>query len=366
MKQNISWERVLACVYKEVKHIQRDWSIVLVALVLPTLLMILFGQALNLDPGHMKMLIVYPDNASPVQSQLNPYEFSSSFANIDVESLDHSINSLKSGHSRSFVLLQDNKQINVICDGSDPNTANMLSNTILGVYRNDLSQRRLESGQPMIKNISVSQRSFYNEANLTQWMLVPGSIAVIMTLVSTLLTALVIAKEWERGSIESLFTTELQPVELFLGKWIPYCALALSVLLLCFIIAHFCYCVPMRSSPITLLFVTIFFLYATLNLGLWISASLKDQFLCAQVALMSAYMPSFMLSGFLFEIRSMPLFTQYLSALVPARYFVPPLQTCFLVGGSWIYYLPYCCILLLLGTFFGWRAIQALSLRMSK
>jgi ABC-2 type transport system permease protein len=183
--------------------------------------------------------------------------------------------------------------------------------------------------------VQLQPRFWYNEELESRNFLIPGSLALIMTLIGTLLTALVVAREWERGTMEAMMSTPVTIFELLIGKIIPYFILGMASMTMCVIIAVVQYQVPLRGSFLVLAFVSGVFLFAALGLGLLISTLSRNQFVAAEASQVAAFLPAFMLSGFIFEISSMPTPIQILSSIVPARYFVSSLQTLFLVGNVW-------------------------------
>jgi ABC-2 type transport system permease protein len=164
--------------------------------------------------------------------------------------------------------------------------------------------------------------------------------AIIMTLIGTLLTAMVMAREWERGTMEALLVTPVRRLEIVLGKLIPYFMLGMGGLVLCIVMAVFLFNVPFRGSLVLLLLLGGVFMVGTLGLGLFISSTAKNQFVAGQIALLAAFLPSFFLSGFIFELTSTPIFIQVLSYIVPAKYFVNIVQTLFLAGNVGSVLLP--------------------------
>jgi ABC-2 type transport system permease protein len=176
---------------------------------------------------------------------------------------------------------------------------------------------------------------WFNPELKSRYFLVPGAIAVIMTMVGTLLTALVVAREWERGTMEAIMATPVSMAEFLASKLIPYFVLGLGAMVMCTLVAIFAFDVPFRGSPVALLLIASAFLVPALGQGLLISAATKNQFVASQIALLSAFLPSFLLSGFLFEIASMPTFIQAITYAVPARYLIPSLQTVFVAGDQW-------------------------------
>jgi ABC-2 type transport system permease protein len=178
---------------------------------------------------------------------------------------------------------------------------------------------------------------------------VPGSIAIVMTLVGTLLTSLVVAREWERGTMEAVMATPVTAAELLIGKIIPYFLLGLTAMTICVLLAVLVFGVPFRGSVVALYALSAAFLMPALGQGILISAVTRNQFLASQVALMSGFLPAFLLSGFLFEIDSMPRVIQWITYVVPAGYLIPSLQTVFLAGDIWPMFLRAIAVLLLMG-----------------
>jgi ABC-2 type transport system permease protein len=200
--------------------------------------------------------------------------------------------------------------------------------------------------------VQLEQRIWYNPQVRSTDFLVPGVLAVIMTLIGALLTALVIAREWERGTMEALLVTRISVTELLLGKLIPYFILGMGGLLLSLFMAEVLFHVPLRGSLWLLLATSALFLLVALGMGLFISTLVRSQFVAALVALVSTFLPAFILSGFIFDIQSMPLIIQGITHLIAARYYVSILQTLFLVGDVWSVVLPNSAALLGMAVFF--------------
>jgi ABC-2 type transport system permease protein len=181
----------------------------------------------------------------------------------------------------------------------------------------------------------VVSQLWFNSANDSRYFLVPGLIVLVITLIGAFMTSMVVAREWERGTFEALFVTPVRTDEILLGKTVPYILLGMVGLLLCLGAAKFLFDVPIRGSVPILLTLSMLYLLVSVAMGLLISSSLKSQFLSSQVTLVVTFMPALMLSGFIYDLRSVPLTIQLISYLVPARYFVSLLQTLFLVGDVW-------------------------------
>lgn len=230
-----------------------------------------------------------------------------------------------------------------------------------GVLNNWAASRQLEAprGQGTGQPLQISNRYWYNPALKSRFFLVPGSIAIIMAMIGTLLTALVVAREWERGTMESLMATPMRMSEFIASKVVPYFLLGLGSMAICSLTAVFIFGIPFRGSIFALFLLSSAYLMPALGMGLLISAATKNQFVASQIALLSSFLPSFLLSGFLFEIASMPLPIQFITYAVPARYLIPSLQTVFLAGDFWSLFLPNIFIMLAFGIGFFLLSFRA-------
>ena len=186
----------------------------------------------------------------------------------------------------------------------------------------------------------MQSRLWFNEANDSSYFLVPGLVVLVMTLIGALLTAMVMAREWERGTLESLLVTPVRVEEILLGKTLPYFALALVGFALCVLSAKFLFHVPLRGSLWVLLGDSMLYVLIALGIGLLISSWVKNQLIASQLAMLATFMPAFMLSGFLFDLRSMPTVVRLITYVLPARYYVALLQTVFLAGDVWSVIVP--------------------------
>ncbi|PZT58352.1 hypothetical protein DNQ45_31005, partial [Escherichia coli] len=192
-----------------------------------------------------------------------------------------------------------------------------------------------DNGQTFEPLIDVQTRYWFNPAAISQHFIIPGAVTIIMTVIGAILTSLVVAREWERGTMEALLSTEITRTELLLllCKLIPYYFLGMLAMLLCMLVSVFILGVPYRGSLLILFFISSLFLLSTLGMGLLISTITRNQFNAAQVALNAAFLPSIMLSGFIFQIDSMPAVIRAVTYIIPARYFVSTLQSLFLAGN---------------------------------
>ncbi len=354
--------RLRALVIKESYQIVRDPSTILISVVLPVLLLFLFGYGVSLDLNHLKIGVVMEDTAPDAQSLLKSFTDSRYFDTKIVRhrrELDYDI---VKGNIRGFIVIpsyftdfRNNKDkiapIQAIADGSETNTANFFQYYVQSTLANWLQQEKISEDLKGLPLINIQQRVWYNEQLESRYFLLSGSLAIIMTLIGTLLTALVISREWERGTMETLISTPVAINEVIAGKVIPYFLLGLVSMAICVAVSVLIFGLPFRGSLGALLLVSVGFLWSALGLGLLISTISRSQALAYQLAVVAGFLPAFILSGFLFEIFSMPKWIQFLTYFLSARYFVQCLQTLFLVGDVWPLILRNLMPMLLIGFF---------------
>ncbi|MDL2409376.1 ABC transporter permease [Rhizobium calliandrae] len=353
--------RFVALVRKESFQIMRDPSSILIAFVLPIILLFLFGYGVSLDTQLTRVGLVMEETTPLTADLAASFSASRYFSVVSGRDRRQFEGDLVLSRVRGIIVIPANftanymagnrPQLQVIVDGSDPNTANFVQNYAQGAVTNWQRQRQAEmmGGDPAI---TVEQRFWFNPELTSRSFLVPGSIAIVMTLVGTLLTSLVVAREWERGTMEAMMATPVTAAELLAGKLLPYFVLGLTSMTLCVLLAVFLFGVPFRGSVLALYALSAVFLMPALGQGLLISAATKNQFLASQLALISAFLPAFLLSGFLFEINSMPTVIRWITFIVPARYFIPSLQTVFLAGDIWPMFLQAIAIMFAIGCIF--------------
>jgi ABC-2 type transport system permease protein len=347
---NLSWlpaplRRTLSLARKETFQIIRDPSSILIAFVLPLILLLLFGFGISLDANSIRIGIVAQDARADARSLVQAFEGSGYFETVTAFDQAALEPGLVSGELRGLVIIpadfterlrrRDPAPIEVLTDGSQPNTAQFVANYAQGVYGVWQARRIADAALPAPAAITPQPRFWFNAELTSRYNLVPGSTAVVMTIIGTLLTALVIAREWERGTMEAVLATPVSRVELLLSKIVPYFLLGMSSLVLCALAAVFVFDVPFRGSVFALAAVAAAFLVPALGQGLLISAATKNQFVAAQLALFTGFLPATLLSGFIFEISAMPLPIRTVTTVIPARYFVTSLQTLFLAGDVW-------------------------------
>ncbi|SNS79395.1 ABC-2 type transport system permease protein [Sphingomonas laterariae] len=362
-------QRFAAMLVKETLQIVRDPSTFLIAFLLPLLLLFLFGYGVSLDVTRVKIGLVVEDRSAPALSLATSFRQSRWFEPHEAHSVADVKPALVSGAVRGIVVIPQDfgrkmasgrgAAIQIITDGSLPNTANFVAAYAEGVRASWEEGQLRERGHATDPPIQIATRFWFNPELASRFFLVPGAIAIVMTMIGTLLTALVIAREWERGTMEAIMATPIGMGEFLATKVIPYFLLGLGSMTVCTLIAIFAFGVPFRGSPLALLIIASAFLVPALGQGLLISAATKNQFVASQVALLTAFLPAMLLSGFLFEIPSMPTPVQALTYIVPARYLIPPLQTVFVAGDLWGLFLPDILIMLGFGAVFFALAFRA-------
>jgi ABC-2 type transport system permease protein len=344
MNASVSFRRLRALCRKETWQILRDPSSNLIAFVLPVVMLFIFGYGINLDSTAVNIGLVLEDKSPEARHFAESLYGSPYFRVLTAQTRAEIEQALTEGRVRGFLVVpvdfaeklkrpSDTAPLLVVTDGSEPNTASFVQNYVSGAWNGWMLQRASERGETPPARISVEPRFWFNPAADSRNFLIPGSITIIMTVIGALLTSLVVAREWERGTMEALLASPVTRTELLLSKLLPYYALGIVSLFLCVGVAVLVMRVPFRGSLLVLWGIGSLFLASSLGLGLLLSSVLRNQFTAAQAALNAAFLPAVMLSGFLFEIRSMPAVIQGVTYLIPARYFVTAMQTLFQAGN---------------------------------
>ncbi|MCF3630525.1 ABC transporter permease [Thalassospiraceae bacterium LMO-SO8] len=356
MREVLIWNkakrlRVAGLIRKETRQVVRDPSSILVAAVLPLILIFLFGYGVTFDPRFFTIGLVV-EQPTPEAGSFTAALSNSPYFRIQTARDRRSFEQdLVAGDLHGIVTLPasfaeqayrgETAPIQVIVDGSDPNTADLVRNYIQLLWANWLEQESISRGPHLLPTaVELEPLVWFNPEISSRNYLVPGSVAIILTLIGALLTALVVAREWERGTMEALLATPIGIVELLVGKLVPYFLLGLGSMALSTATAVLLFGVPFRGSFLLLGLVSALFMWAALGQGLLISTVTRNQLVAAQASILSAFLPAFYFSNFVFEIDSMPWPLQLISYAVPARYFVSTLQTLFLAGDIWSVILP--------------------------
>ena len=353
--------RVWALVLKESRQVVRDPSSIAIGVVLPLALILLFGYGLSLDVMDVPVAIVLEDH-SPAATQLaasfrlSRY-FQARFPISMAEAQDMMLGRQVDGIVRvqsdfSRRLAAGDAPVQVLVHGVDANRARIIQSYAQAAV-GQLIPRQADQGTASPSGpVTVLDRLWFNEANDSHYFLVPGLVVLVMTLIGAFLTSLVVAREWERGTLEALFVTPVRAGEFLVSKIVPYFVLGMIGLALCLLAAKFLFHVPVRGSLTLLTATSMLYLLVSLGLGLLISTAVKSQFVASQVAVLVTFLPATLLSGFLFDIRNMPAAVRAITYAMPARYFVALLQTLFLAGDVWAVVLPNAAILTAMAVLF--------------
>ncbi len=346
MDMKINPRRLGALIRKEFYQMRRDISSILIAFVLPLILLFLFGYGLSLDVRNLRIGVVLEDRGEAGMDLMQSFAASRDFSVTLAHARQELEPLLARGAIRGFVVIPQNFSellaqpassggplplIQIITDGSEANLAQFVDNYSQALI-SQWNQKRAAASASNAPGIQSEIRTWYNPDLESRFFLIPGSLAIIMSLIGTILTSLVVAREWERGTMEALMATPVGIVEIAAGKIIPYFVLGIASMFLCTAISMIVFALPLRGSLLMLLVISSFFLFAALGQGLFISTISKNQFLASQLAILTAFMPAVMLSGAIYDISNMPAPIRALTALIPAKYMVSSLKTLFLVG----------------------------------
>ncbi len=361
-------QRLTGLIKKEFIQIIRDPSAIAIAFVMPVILLFIFGYGVSLDAHHVPVAIVVdqPTHESSEfiaglnQSDYFTPQYFSSMSDAQQAVIAHQVNAILWLRDDFAKNLYQSKTapISTLINGTDANNAHLIEGYLQGVWQVWLTQYATYHAKPFIIPVSTQSRIWFNPALRSRDYLVPGLIAVIMTLIGALLTALVVAREWERGTMEALMASPVSMSEILLGKLIPYFIMGMGGMLLSVALAVTLFHVPLRGSLFILLILSALFLLVALGMGLLISSIAKNQFVAGQIAIIVTFLPAFILSGFVFDIHSMPVPIQVITHIVAARYYVSILQTLFLAGDIWPILINNGIALLVMAIFFlglTWR-----------
>lgn len=348
--------RLWALIRKEFRQLLRDRSNMLIGIGLPIALILIFGYGLSLDVRDARIVVALEDSSFAAQEVVANLQGSTYIQTTVVRSAapaqqlmrEHKVDAMiqiPSDFARRHAA--GNAEIQLLMNGSDPMRASGVHSYVQQTLANAAQKTFDRQGISQPSGVVVINRMWFNAANNSTWYLVPGLIVLIMTLVGTFLTALVMAREWERGTLEALFVTPVRPTEILLAKIVPYFFVGIIGLGMCLAAARWLFGVPMQGSLWVLLAASMIYMVVSLAIGLLISAFTRNQFLASQVAILASFMPAMMLSGFVFDLRNVPLAVQVAGYMLPATYFMEVVKTLFLAGTYWPSILKNCGILIL-------------------
>lgn len=376
----IRLRRLAAVARKEFIHVLRDPRALGIAIVLPMIMLMIFGYALTMDLDRVP-LAVWDQSRTPQSRELVArFEGSRYFSLVArPESYREVEASLAGGRTMMAVVIPvefgrrvgsgRNTTVQVLADGSDANTTTLAlsyAESVVRGYSQELLVERVRrlTGRPLALPLDLRFRAWFNTDMESRIFIVPGLIAVIMMLITALLTSLTVAREWETGTMEQLVSTPLRGTELILGKLVPYFTIGMLDMLLSVLAGRFQFGVPIRGSLVLLFLVSAIYLVGALSLGILISAKVKTQLLASQFAFVATFLPAFLLSGFMFDIRNMPKALQVVTYLIPARYFVAFLRGLYLKGTGLAQLWPECLLMVLFGALMLLAAIRSFRKRL--
>jgi ABC-2 type transport system permease protein len=341
-------KRIAAVARKEFLHVLRDARSLGMAIAIPLLMLVLFGYALTLDVDNVP-LAVWDQSGTARSRELTAVFDGSRYFSVrrHVRNYREAERAVDTGVTLGILVIpRDYAQrldagrdapVQLIVDGSDSNTATIALG-YAGVVVQDFSQQIVLEAlshrgvREMRMPLDVRPRVWFNTDLQSRNFIVPGLIAVLMMVIAALMTSLTIAREWEQGTMEQLISTPVKGPELIVGKLIPYFAIAMLDVLIAVLMGQFLFEVPFRGSVVFLFAIAVVFLIGALSMGMLISINAKSQLLAGQMAMVATYLPSFLLSGFMFSIANMPTPIQAVTYIVPARYFVTILKAIYMKG----------------------------------
>ena len=344
----INARRLIAIARKEFIHVFRDWRSLALSVAIPVVLILLFGYALNMDLNNVPT-VIWDQSRSPESREFIALMEGSPY--FLIESYHDNYRDLSKAFDKNramlaFVIPHDFAEkvnsnqpvtVQVIADGSDANTARLALGyaTNLGMTYNlkiGTERASLYGMGEIAMPVELAPRAWFNEEMRSQNNIIPGIIVVVMVVIAAMLTSITVAKEWELGTMEQLISTPMRGPELVFGKIVPYFVIGITDVAIAVVMGQWIYDVPLRGSTGLLFAMASIFLAGALFFGIMLSINLKKQILANQIALISSYVPSLILSGFIFAIENMPQAVQYLTYIVPARYFLAILRGIYLKG----------------------------------
>lgn len=331
-------KRLSALVVKERKQLLRDSSNIAIGLLLPAIMLLIFGYGLSMDIRNIRLAVALPETSATGNALIAHAQHSGYFSPLFVNSTAEGIQAVRDHRATGCLFLPPDLERAQSPQSPTPATLligmNASDASIARSYESAIQQIAQASFEPSASPaLRVLPRMWYNEANESCYFMIPGVLAMIMALIGCMLTALQMAKEYEHGTMESMFVTPMTAGEILLAKMVNNYLLGMLGLGLSLLFSRYLFNVPIRGNLGILLLGSSLFLLLQMAMGLLISSLTKSQFLASQIAMIVSFMPVFLLSGFLYEIPNMPAILQVITRFIPARYYVDFLQTLLLVGN---------------------------------
>ncbi len=330
-----------ALVKKEILQIIRDPSSIIISFVLPLISILIYMYGINLDFVTVNIGIKNDDNSPEIAQLANSFGHSKYINSEISDNMDELTKKLTRSQIKGMVIIPNDFSTNleqkqsadlmVITDGAEVNTATHLQNYVVQISNQWLATSKYSQWiSPQIVNSQI--RTWYNQDSNGYYFILPGSIAITMTLIGILLTALVVAREWERGTMESLLSSNVTRMHIVLGKYIPYFILGMLSMIFNLVLCIGVFQVPFYGSYFVLTLVSALFLFTSMGIGLLISTILKNQFFASQISIGIGFLPALLLSGLVFPISSMPEILQHITRILPPRYYITFIESEFMAG----------------------------------
>jgi len=352
---------VLAFVKKEFLQIIKDPSSLVIAFIIPLMLIFIYMYGVNLDAVKITLGIKNDDSNPEVSSLMKSFGHSKYVRSQVYEDKERMYEDIVRSKIKGALIIpndfstklasKQDAQLLLITDGAEINQASYTQSYVNAISNMWLASSKYKSFV-MPQLVNVESRYWYNQDIDSHHVIVPASLAVTMSLIGILLTALVVAREWERGTMESLLSTNIKPIHIVLGKYIPYFVVGMLSLTFSVSMMVLVFGIPFRGNYLVLFFVSSLFLFTCLGIGLIISTLTKNQLLASMASLVAGFLPALMLSGMIFPINSMPIGFQWLTQVLPPRYFVTFIRSEFLAGTIPSVVLLNSLFLFVLGTLF--------------
>ena len=330
-----------ALIKKEFYQIIRDSSSIMIAFILPVIILILYRYGVNLDSVKITLGIKNDDTNPRLSTLINTFDKNKYIKTQYFFNKDEMYSKIRNSELKGAIILSNDftkklannekAQIFVIADGSEANLANYVKSYVEAISSLWLgvSDFKYSARKPLI---TTTTRFWYNQDINSHYFILPGSLAVTMNMIGMLLTALVISREWERGTIELIYSMPIKKLDFILSKYIPYFILGMISFIFSSLICIFIFRIPFLGNFLVLFFVGGLYLLSCLGIGLLISSSYKEQFSSSQMALSFGLLPAMLLSGLIYPISSMPTIFQWLTSILPPRYFIIFIQSEFMAG----------------------------------
>jgi ABC-2 type transport system permease protein len=349
------WSRLVSLVRKETRQILRDRANLAFGLLLPIALILLFGYGITLDVTDAPIAVVLEDRSPQAFDAVSGLQrtpwihptFVATMQEAEHLIIDRRVDGIvRVPPDFTEALAAGRAHVQLIVHGSDAATARIVQSYVAGALAQGPRTAADEAGATRDRepapdtpvtagSVEVESRLWFNVANTSTWYLVPGLIVLVMTLVGAFLTSLVVAREWERGTMEALLVTPVRPLEILLSKMIPYFFVGMLGCSLCLVAARWLFHLPFEGSLALILLAAVLYLFVALGMGLLISSVTKNQFLASQVALLASFLPAMMLSGFLFDLHNVPVVVRVIAQVLPATHFLELEKTLLLAGNVW-------------------------------